>query len=314
MIEVSRRLRFGTRGSPLALWQTEHVCERLRETFPALSIETVVIKTSGDKILDVPLARIGDRGLFVKEIEQALLANEIDVAVHSLKDLPTHTPPGLMIGAVMEREDPRDCLISERYACLAKMPPGAVVGTSSLRRRAQLQRAYPALRFEDVRGNLQTRLAKLDNGHYDALILAVAGLKRLGFEGRIREIISPSICLPAVGQGVLAVECRAEDIAVLDYLAPLENAATRACVTAERSFLSSLEGGCQVPIGAHARLEGDVIHLEGLVAALAGNPCLRDRARAPAASAVVLGETLAHTMKVHGAEKILQDARDEFGG
>lgn len=306
------RVRLGSRGSPLALWQTEHVAQRLRDHFPSLHVDVVIIKTSGDKILDVPLARIGDRGLFVKEIEQALLANEIDAAVHSLKDLPTEVPAGLWVGAVLEREDPRDCVVSEKYPSLAAMPSGAVVGTSSLRRRAQLQAAYPALRFEDVRGNLQTRLAKLDSGHYDALILAVAGLKRLGFSERIRELIAPSVCLPAVGQGVLAVECRASDEATMRYLAPLEHADTRACITAERAFLRALEGGCQVPIGAHARWVSGALHLEGLVAALSGTPCLREVAEAVPDAAEALGQELAAALKARGADEILRDARLEF--
>ncbi|MEB3329816.1 MAG: hydroxymethylbilane synthase [Candidatus Sericytochromatia bacterium] len=306
-------LRLGTRGSPLALWQTEHVAARLQAREPGLHVELVVIKTSGDKVLDVPLARIGDRGLFVKEIEEALLAGRVDVAVHSLKDLPTRQPEGLRIGAVLARADARDCLVSPRHASLDAMPAGAVIGTSSLRRRAQLQACFPGLRFEDVRGNLQTRLAKLDAGQYDALVLAVAGLERLGLQARVREPLPTDLSLPAVGQGALAVECRTTDTSTLARLAPLQDAATLAEVTAERSLLAALEGGCQVPIGAHARVAGATLVLDAMVASLDGSVILRARVAGDVAVADALGREAAEALHAQGAAAILAEVRRGAG-
>ncbi len=304
-------LRLGSRGSALALWQTEHVADALKRAHPGLRTEVTIIRTQGDKILDVPLARIGDRGLFVKEIEEALLAGRIDAAVHSLKDLPTAQPDGLLIAAVLERVDPRDCLVSPRYGSLEELPDGAVVGTSSLRRKAQLKACRPGLHFKDVRGNLQTRLAKLDAGEYDALVLAAAGLDRLGLgEGRIRQRLAPEACLPAVGQGALAVECRAADDATRALLAHLEDAPTRACVTAERALLRALEGGCQVPIAAHARLIGDRLELAGLVAAIDGDPVIRTARSGDPADADALGRAAAEDLRDQGAEAILAAIRD----
>ncbi|MEB3197379.1 MAG: hydroxymethylbilane synthase [Candidatus Sericytochromatia bacterium] len=302
-------LRLGSRGSALALWQTRHVADALCRLHPGLTTEIVVIKTTGDKILDVPLARIGDRGLFVKEIEEALLAGTIDLAVHSLKDLPTQLPAGLSVAAVLPREDARDCVVSVRFAQLASMPAGTVVGTSSLRRRAQLQRAFPQLAFADVRGNLQTRLAKLERGEYDALVLAAAGLTRLDLAARITEYLPPDICLPAVGQGVLAVECRAADARVQQLLAPLEDGEARACVLAERSLLAALEGGCQVPIAAHATCHDGELHLTGLVAALTGSPCLRFSESGTTDAAVSLGQRVAQQLRAQGADELLEHVR-----
>jgi hydroxymethylbilane synthase len=306
-------LRLGTRGSPLALWQTEHVAARLQAADPALRVELLIIKTSGDKILDVPLARIGDRGLFVKEIEEALLDGRVDVAVHSLKDLPTRQPEGLRIGAVLARADARDCLVSPGYPSLDAMPVGAVVGTSSLRRRAQLQAAFPGLRFEDVRGNLQTRLAKLDAGQYDALVLAVAGLERLGLEARISQRLSADVSLPAVGQGALAVECRTSDVATLARLGPLQDALTLAAVTAERSLLAAMEGGCQVPIGAHATTSGGTLVLDAMVASLDGGTILRTQVRGDVGDADILGRRAAEALHAQGAADILAEVRRAAG-
>lgn len=304
-------LRLGSRGSALALWQTEHVADALKRAHPGLQIEITIIKTQGDKILDVPLARIGDRGLFVKEIEEALLEGRIDAAVHSLKDLPTGQPDGLLVAAVMDRADPRDCLVSPRFGSLAELPNGAVVGTSSLRRKAQLKASRPDLHFKDVRGNLQTRLAKLDAGEYDALVLASAGLERLGLgQGRIRERLAPEACLPAVGQGALAVECRAADAATCALLATLEDAVTRACVTAERALLRALEGGCQVPIAAHARPVGDLLVLDALVAAIEGDPVIRTSRTGEPADADALGRAAAEDLRAQGADAILAAIRD----
>lgn len=306
---MNRPIKVGSRGSQLALWQTEHIVERLQALHPGLQCEIVIIKTQGDKILDVPLARIGDRGLFVKEIEEALFSREIDLAVHSLKDLPTQQPEGLTIAAVTERADPRDCLVSLKYPSLAALPANAVVGTSSLRRKAQLKAVYPGWIFKDVRGNLQTRLAKLDRGDYDALILATAGLSRLGLDARIVEFLTPDTCLPAVGQGALAVETRADDAEVLALLAPLEDAATRACVMAERSLLRELEGGCQVPIGANAVLTGDTLSLRGVVASLEGDRVLRVALEGPASEAEALGRRAAAELVAQGTDEILAAIR-----
>ena len=304
-------LRLGSRGSALALWQTEHVAAALMQAHPGLRTEITIIKTQGDKILDVPLARIGDRGLFVKEIEEALLAGRIDAAVHSLKDLPTIQPAGLLIAAVMERADPRDCLVSPRFGSLAALPEGAVVGTSSLRRKAQLKARHPGLHFKDVRGNLQTRLAKLDAGEYDVLVLATAGLERLGIGvDRIRERLAPEDCLPAVGQGALAIECRADDAATRALLAPLEHGPTRTCVTAERALLRALEGGCQVPIAAHARLIGGQLVLKALVAAIEGDPIVQTSRAGDPAEADAIGRAAAEDLRAQGADAILAAIRD----
>lgn len=303
-------LRLGSRGSALALWQTEHVAAALQAAHPGLRTEIVIIKTQGDKILDVPLARIGDRGLFVKEIEEALLDGRVDAAVHSLKDLPTVQPDGLVIAAVGERADARDVLVSPRFGSLAELPDGAVVGTSSLRRKAQLKAAHPGLHFKDVRGNLQTRLGKLDAGEYDALVLAAAGLDRLGLGDRVRERLAPEASLPAVGQGALAIECRAADDATRGLLASLEHAETRACVTAERALLRALEGGCQVPIAAHARLVAGELVVHGLVAAIDGDPVLRAERRGAPADADAIGRALAEDLRGMGADAVLAAIRD----
>lgn len=306
---MNKVIKVGSRGSALALWQTEHVIGRLQAAHPGVGFEIVIIKTQGDKILDVPLARIGDRGLFVKEIEEALLDGRIDFAVHSLKDLPTEQPQGLMIGAISERVDPRDCLVSPRYRSLAEVPDGAVIGTSSLRRKAQLKAVNPTWEFKDVRGNLQTRLGKLDAGDYDALVLATAGLTRLGMGDRVAEPLDPAICLPAVGQGALAIECRSNDPETLALLATIEDGPTRACVTAERTLLAELEGGCQVPIGAHATLDGESLTLEAMVASLEGDRQLRVTVKGAPADAVALGREAAQELLDQGTDEILAAIR-----
>ncbi|MDB5095620.1 MAG: Porphobilinogen deaminase [Cyanobacteria bacterium RYN_339] len=308
---MNRTVTVGTRGSQLALWQADHVSAALVAAVPGLVLGREIIKTQGDKILDVPLSRIGDRGLFVKEIEEALLAGRIDLAVHSLKDLPTAQPEKLAIACVMARVDARDCLVSPQYASMADLPANAVVGTSSLRRKAQLKAHYPGWQFKDVRGNLQTRLDKLDRGEYDALILACAGLDRLGLGDRIAERIPFHICLPAVGQGALAIETRDDDAELMAWLVPLEDAATRACITAERALLSKLEGGCQVPIGAQGRVDGDVLHLEGVVASLDGERVLRASAEGPVAEAVEIGRRVAAELLRQGGDAILASIRAE---
>jgi hydroxymethylbilane synthase len=288
----------GSRGSQLALWQARHIAGCLQK----LGVETrlEIIRTAGDKITDVPLAQVGGKGLFTKEIEDALLAGAIDLAVHSLKDMPTGLPAGLTLAAIPEREDPRDALIGKP---LAELSAGAKVGTSSLRRAAQLHALGRGLVTENLRGNVDTRLRKLDEGHYDAIVLAAAGLRRLGWAERIRELIDVEVMCPAAGQGALAIETR-DDGGVGHMIArKLDHAATNAAVTAERSLLATLEGGCQVPIGAHAKFDGDVLHLLAVVASLDGARVMRDRAEGR--DAVRLGRELGERMLASGARDIL---------
>jgi len=288
----------GSRGSQLALWQANHIAACLRK----LGVETrlEIIKTAGDKITDVPLAQVGGKGLFTKEIEEALLAGSIDLAVHSLKDMPTGLPAGLTLAAIPEREDPRDALIGRP---LNELGAGSRVGTSSLRRAAQLHALGRGLVTENLRGNVDTRLRKLDEGHYDAIVLAAAGLRRLGWAERIRELIDPGVMCPAAGQGALAIETRDDGGAGHEIARRLDDAATNVAVTAERSLLATLEGGCQVPIGAHARLDGDVLQLMAVVASPDGARVMRDRAEGR--DAVVLGRELGERMLAAGARDIL---------
>ncbi|HZH91514.1 MAG TPA: hydroxymethylbilane synthase [Pyrinomonadaceae bacterium] len=300
----------GSRGSKLALWQSEWVKARLSELRPEAEIRIRVIKTSGDVMLDVPLAVIGGKGVFTKELEEALLAEEIDLAVHSLKDLPTTLPDNLAITAITEREDARDALIlraggAAKDHSLSGLPLNAVVGTSSLRRQGQLKHLRPDVVIKDLRGNVDTRLRKLDEGGYDAIILASAGLRRLGFERRIDAAISHAEMLPAVGQGALGIETRANDTRTAALVSLLEHAPTRAACTAERALLFALGGGCQVPIAAHAIVEGDTLRLDALVAALDGRRVIRDRIEDDAAHAPRAGETLAARLREHGAEDLL---------
>lgn len=298
-------LRLGTRKSPLALWQAEHVQARLQSLHPGLTVELVRITTEGDRILDRSLARVGGKGLFIKELEQALEGGRIDLAVHSLKDMTVTLPPGMRLAAVLEREDPRDAFVSARFASLAELPAGARVGTASLRRQCQIRATYPLLRVEMLRGNVNTRLAKLDAGDFDAILLAGAGLKRLGFAARIRRLLDPGECLPAVGQGAIGIESRDGDDAVNGLLAALNHAPTRTCVTAERAMNAALEGGCQVPIGGYAVLEGDQLYLRGLVGEPDGSRVIRGETRGPAGHADELGRQLARDLLARGAREIL---------
>ena len=297
----------GTRSSKLALWQADYVAARLREAYPELTVEKRLMTTKGDKILDAPLAKIGGKGLFTKELEQAMLAGEIDLAVHSLKDMPTEVPEGLAIAAITKRADPGDAFVSNRYASLAALPAGAAIGTSSLRRRAQLLHARPDLTICDLRGNVNTRLAKLDAGEYDAAVLAVAGLKRLGFAARIREILPQSLLLPAVGQGALAIETRAADAAVRERVAFLADAGTTACAHAERAFLARVEGGCQVPVGVYAQPAAAGIAVEAVIASLDGVRLYRDRVEGAAADAAALGTELADQLLAAGGLDVLHE-------
>lgn len=303
-------LRIASRGSELALWQAHHVRGALLRARPGAAVEIGIIRTTGDRILDVPLAKIGDRGLFTKEIDAAILAGEADVAVHSLKDVPTRLPDGLVLAAVSRRADPRDVVLcGPGHAGLNSLPAGARVGTSSLRRVAQLRALRPDLQVADLRGNLNTRLGKLDAGQYDAILLAAAGVLRLGWDGRITEYLDPATWLPAVGQGALAIVARADDAAVLSQLAPLHDEPTASCVAAERTLLRALEGGCQVPIGALATRGGDVLHLHAMIASLDGSTILRDHETGPSASAVDLGTRLADRLHAAGGAAILAELR-----
>jgi hydroxymethylbilane synthase len=309
-------LRIVSRGSELALWQTHHVRDRLRAAHPRLEVEVRVVRTTGDRILDVPLAKIGDKGLFTKELDQALLAGEADLAVHSLKDVPTRLPEGLLLVAVSAREDARDVLLLPRgmAGTLASLPAGARVGTSSLRRRAQLRLLRPDVDIVDLRGNLNTRLARLDAGDYDAILLAAAGVLRLGWEARIAEYLDPSEWLPAVGQGALGIVARADAPSVAGYVAALHDAATAAAVTAERALLRSLEGGCQVPIAAFATANGRRLSLEALVADLAGRRRIRNAMSGPIEEADRIGQDLAELLIDAGAAELLREVRADVEG
>lgn len=303
----------GSRDSDLAMWQARWVAETLQQAHPDHNFQIQGMKTKGDNILDVALAKIGDKGLFTKELETALLSGTIQLAVHSMKDLPTRLPEGLAIGAVCEREYPGDVLISRNNLQLADLKKGARVGTSSLRRRAQLLHYRPDLQMVDIRGNLNTRLRKFKKLELDALVLAYAGIKRLGFEEMITQLIPFDICLPAVGQGSLGVELASADTATRAIIAPLDHEPSRTAIVAERAFMQRLEGGCQVPIGAYGQIEGELLTLTGAVADLHGRTALRHSVTGPAANAVELGIRLAELLIDRGAEKILQQARQEFG-
>ena len=308
-------VRIGSRKSQLALVQTYWVQEELQKNFPDITFEVHTMSTQGDKILDVALAKIGDKGLFTKELELGMLQNETDLAVHSLKDLPTNLPEGLVLGCVTERENPADALVVHeklKDKQLETLPEGAVIGTSSLRRLAQLRYHFPHLEFKDVRGNLNTRLAKLDAGEYDALILAFAGLHRLGMSDRIHQIIPPEISLHAVGQGALGIECRAGDNNILNLLKSLEHTATAQRCYAERAFLRELEGGCQVPIGVNTQIEGEQLTLTGLVASLDGKKLVKDIVTGATADAEQIGIELAQKLRKQGAQEILDQILAEI--
>ncbi|MDR0786950.1 MAG: hydroxymethylbilane synthase [Gemmatimonadota bacterium] len=311
-----RRVRIASRGSRLALWQAETVRELLLASDTDLEVEISIIRTTGDRVTDVPLARIGGRGLFTREVDDALLDGRADIAVHSLKDVPTTLPDGLVLAALTEREDPRDVLIGPAgtVTSLEALPPGARVGTSSLRRRAQLRRIRPDLEVIDLRGNLDTRLNRLDEGAYDAIILAAAGMVRLGWAERISSHLPSDSWLPAVGQGALGIVVREGDTTSFDTVRVLHHPESAAAVTAERSFLGGLEGGCQVPIGALATVKDGELSIDGFVADLEGNAFLRERITGSAENAAVLGETLARRLIRDGANEILDAVRASVGG
>lgn len=304
---AARTLRIATRKSPLALWQANFVKDRLEALYPDLRVELVPMSTQGDKILDTPLAKVGGKGLFVKELETAMLEGRADIAVHSMKDVPVEFPEGLGLHTICEREDPRDAFVSNRFKQIDELPRGAVVGTSSLRRQCQLRAARPDLVIRDLRGNVNTRLAKLDAGEYDAIILAAAGLKRLEMAHRITAFIEPEQSLPANGQGAVGIECRLDDVELHALLAPLEHTETRIRVLTERAMNRALQGGCQVPIGAYALVQGDEIWLRGLVGSPDGTQVIRDEIRGPLTDGEALGHTLAQRLLADGADAILAE-------
>ncbi len=305
-------VRIGTRGSELALWQTHFVRKRLAALFPASTFEVITIKTTGDKILDAPLSKIGDKGLFTKELEHALLDGRIDLAVHSLKDVPTVLPGGLTIGAVLEREDVRDVFIAhprKAHRRFLELPPNAVVATGSLRRRCQLLNARPELQIVDIRGNLNTRLKRLEESDWDGMILARAGVIRLGWTERITETLSLELMLPAVGQGAMAVEIRNDDATILDVLRRLHHEPPAAAVQAERAFLRELEGGCQIPIGAYAQVQDDRLTLSAVIGSLDGTRVLRGTHSGSRADATRVGVELALDLIRQGGKEILDAIR-----
>ncbi|MCY9809285.1 hydroxymethylbilane synthase [Aeromonas caviae] len=304
---AARTLKIATRKSPLALWQANFVKDRLEALHPDLQVELVPMSTQGDKILDTPLAKVGGKGLFVKELETAMLEGRADIAVHSMKDVPVEFPDGLGLHTICEREDPRDAFVSNHFNQIDELPQGAVVGTSSLRRQCQLRAARPDLVIRDLRGNVNTRLAKLDAGEYDAIILAAAGLKRLEMAHRIAAFIEPEQSLPANGQGAVGIECRLDDHELHALLAPLEHPETRIRVLTERAMNRTLQGGCQVPIGAYALVQGEEVWLRGLVGSPDGSRVIRDEIRGPLAEGEALGHTLAQRLLAAGADVILAE-------
>ncbi len=309
---MRRELVIGSRGSVLALWQANLIAKLLKEIFPSLTVNIKKIKTTGDKILDSPLARIGGKGLFVKEIEVALEKREIDLAVHSMKDVPTEIPKGLTIASVIKREDARDVVISANSVHLKDLPQGAVIGTSSLRRKAQLLNFRPDFKIVDVRGNLDTRLKKMAEGQFEAMVLAAAGLKRMGWLDRATEILPLEIMLPAVGQGTIAVETRDDDKEILELVSQIDDKETRLAVFAERSLMKRLEGGCQVPIGALGQVSDNSLILRAMVASLNGEKLIRGEIRGESEKAEELGISLAEDLLKKGADKILKEVREKF--
>jgi len=305
--KMQKTIKIGTRASLLAMAQSTNIKNLIEAKYPDVTVELVKIVTKGDKILDVPLAKVGGKGLFVKELEDAMLQNEVDLAVHSMKDVPAELPDGLHLGIITKREDPRDAFVSNKYKTLAELPEGAKVGTSSLRRKSQLGLMRKDLLIEDLRGNVGTRLRKLDEGQYDAIILAAAGLNRLELSDRITSYFDPSDMLPAVGQGAVGIELRKADTELLEALSFLIDETTDVTVTAERAYLDRLEGGCQVPIGAFAVLDGDQVNLTGLVASVDGSQVLREQRVGSAAEAKDMGVKLAEEILAKGGGAILAE-------
>jgi len=299
-------IRIATRRSPLALWQAEHAAERLERTFPGCRTELVKMTTQGDKILDAPLAKIGGKGLFVKELEQGMLEGLADIAVHSMKDVPVEFPDGLHLAAILTREDPRDAFVSNRYSTLQDLPANARIGTSSLRRQCQIKELYPNAEILSLRGNVNTRLSKLDAGEYDAVILASAGLKRLGMAERITQCLETGVSLPASGQGAIGIECRSDDTEINAMLSALHDGETGLCVTAERAMNARLNGGCQVPIAGFAQVQDEQLFMRGLVGSPDGSVIYRAERKGGLDSAETIGRMVAEDLLAQGADKILQ--------
>ncbi len=304
-MNTPKKLVIASRESMLAMWQAEHIKGRLKALYPDCEVEILGMTTRGDQILDRTLSKIGGKGLFIKELEQALQDGRADLAVHSIKDVPMELPEGFALAAIGERASPFDAFVSNQYARLEEMPEGAIVGTSSLRREAQLRAKFPHLTIKPLRGNVQTRLSKLDNGDYDAVILAAAGLQRLGLGGRIREILSPADSLPAAGQGALGIEIAARRTDLADILRPLNHEETAACVTAERALARALGGSCQVPLAAYCVMEDGLLTLNGLVGHPDGSVIIEASAQAPAAYADALGRAVAKRLADDGAEELI---------
>ncbi len=304
---MRKEIRIGTRASALALWQAEWVKSELEKKHPGVKVSLTKIKTTGDKILDVPLAKVGGKGLFVKEIEEAMLANEIDIAVHSMKDVPTFFPDGLHLSCITKREDPRDALLTRNRVKFNDLPKGANIGTSSLRRQAQLMNVRPDFVIHQLRGNVDTRLRKLKEGQYDAIILAAAGVKRLGLAENVTEYLDPRISLPAIGQGALGIECRVDDRELNDMISFFNHAETRVCVTGERALLRRLEGGCQVPIACYGEMKNGNLLLTGLVASVDGRQIIKDTIEGLPEKTEKMGVTLAETLLSRGADVILRE-------
>lgn len=309
-----KTLRLGTRGSQLAVWQAKHVALQIKEKFPHINVEIYTVRTKGDKILDVALSKIGDKGLFTKEIERELLAGNIDMAVHSMKDMPSVLEKDLVIGAVLKRENPQDVLVSSKRYRFNDLPKGAVIGTSSLRRTAQLKAARPDINVADIRGNVETRIKKMIENDLDAIIVAYAGIKRLMLETYISDYLPYEVMLPAVGQGAIAVECRRDDEDILEIADKINHENTMAEVMAERAFLRTLEGGCQVPVGAIALVEGEKLVLEGLLASLDGSMVYRDKMDGRINYPEDIGIKLAKKLLKDGGEQIWQDIRRQGNG
>jgi hydroxymethylbilane synthase len=299
------KLVIASRESRLALWQSEHVAAMIRRRYPRCEVRILGMTTKGDRILDSPLSKVGGKGLFVKELEEALAAGRADLAVHSAKDVPMALPAGFCIAATLEREDARDGFVSARFASLEEMPAGSVVGTSSLRREAQLRERYPGLEVKSLRGNVETRLAKLDRGDYQAIVLAIAGLKRLGLAHRVRAVLEPEISLPAPGQGALAIECREDRDALRRQLAAFDHEESALCLRAERAVSRALSGSCQLPLGAYALIAQGEVRLRALVATPDGRRVVRAEASGPKLQAERVGEDLARTLLAKGAGEIL---------
>ena len=303
-------IRIATRQSPLALWQAEHVAALLVQAYPDVTTELVKMVTRGDKILDAPLAKVGGKGLFVKELEQGMLEGTADIAVHSMKDVPIEFPDGLHLAAILEREDPTDAFVSNKYASLSELPANARIGTSSLRRECQLKERFPNSEVIPLRGNVNTRLAKLDAGDYDAIILASAGLKRLGMADRITESLDTGISLPAVGQGAIGIECRVDDDEINQMLLALHDAQTGLCVAAERAMNTRLNGGCQVPIAGFAQIQGEKVFMRGLVGNPDGSVLYRAERTVGLEESEAMGRIIAEDLLAQGADKILQAVLD----